>query len=293
MTEASVRFSPADLVARAPREIRQRYDVRDTMLYALGIGAGIDAGDSAPLKYVYEKELETFPTMAAVLANPGFWQIDPQYGIDWQKVLHGEQSIVFHRVLPAAGEVVGYFRIRAVYDKGLDKGSVLYAERKIHDAASGELLATVVQGSFLRGNGGCGTLADEPAPQPHALPVGRAPDVSISLPTRTEQALLYRLSGDYNPLHADPAVASAAGLPRPVLHGLCTYALAGRAALAALCGDEPARLHRLDVRFSSPVFPGDTLCIELWREGEGRAAFRALAHERGVVVLNNGYVEYC
>lgn len=285
-----VAFDPARLVALEPWEIPHRYDVRDTILYALGVGGA--AGPDPDLRYLYEEDLQALPTMAVVLAYPGYWQRNPEYGIDWKRNLHGEQSVIFHKPLPPSGEVVGKFRIKAIYDKGVEKGSLLYNERQIFDAAAGDLLATVTQGSFLRGNGGAGTVATDPVPVPHPMPADRAADYIVDLPTRPEQAIIYRLSGDMNPLHIDPEVAKFAGFPGPILHGLCTYGLAGRAVIAALCEGDGARLRRLDVRFSSPVFPGETVSVEIWREQPGRAALRARVAARDVVVLNNGYVEY-
>lgn len=287
---APTAFNPEALVARAPDVIRHHYEERDTILYALGAGAAIGFDGRPELQYLYERNLQALPTMAVVLAYPGFWQMRPEFGIDWTKVLHGEQSVTFHRPLPTAGEVIGYQRIKSIYDKGAAKGSLLYAERRIVDAANGELLATVVQGSFLRGDGGRGSVATEPAPVPHPLPQDRPADVEVTLSTRPEQAIVYRLSGDYNPLHIDPDVAASAGFAGPILHGLCTYALAGRA-LTTFGAKGAATLKRLDVRFSSPVFPGETIRFEIWREAQGRAAFRATVTGRDVVVLNNGYAE--
>lgn len=289
---AEVRFDPAALVARPVWELRHKYDQRDTILYALGVGAGQGVDGMPELRYVYEQGLAALPTMAVVLAYPGFWQQNPEYGIDWTKVLHGEQSVVFHRPLPVSGEVIGRFRIRSVHDKGEGKGSLLYAEREIVDAATGESLATVVQGSFLRGNGGAGSVAEGPPPAPHQLPADRAPDHVVTLHSHGDQAVIYRLSGDYNPLHIDPAVAAKAGFDRPILHGLCTYGMAGRAVIAAFCGGDESRLRRFDVRFSSPVFPGETIRFDLWNEGPGKGSCRATVVGREVQVLNNGYVEY-
>ena len=136
------------------------------------------------------------------------------------------------------------------------------------------------------------TLGSQPGkPAPHAVP-DRAPDHVVELATAPNQALIYRLSGDFNPLHVDPAVASAAGFPRPILHGLCTFGVAGRAVLAALCDNDPNRLKRQDARFSSPEFPGETIRTEIWREGDGRAAYRSVVVERDKVVLGNGLVEF-
>lgn len=275
-------LDPDRLLKLPPLETRHSFTTRDTILYALGVGAD-------DLRFVYEKDLQALPTMAVVLAYPGFFWQDPAYGIDWKKILHGETSVELFATLPTQGDLHGRTTIDAIYDKGADKGAIVLSSRRIEDS-SGTHLATVRNTLFLRGDGGFGGQS-EGAPRPHPLPTDRVPDHVVTLTTTQNQALIYRLSGDYNPLHADPAVAQAAGFPRPILHGLCTYGVAGRAILAALCGNDPARLKRMDVRFSSPVFPGETIKVEIWREDGDRAAFRATAEERGVVVLNNGYAE--
>jgi acyl dehydratase len=281
----------AYLMGLPPIDVRHDYTVRDTILYALGVGAASEAPtDPSELQFVYEEGLKALPTMAVVLAHPGFFARDPKYRLTWQKILHGEQSIQLHKPLPVAAKLRSVTTFDEIYDKGADKGAVLYSSRKVYDEATGDHLATVRQSSFLRGDGGFGGKADG-APKPHPMP-DRAPDLTARAPTRIDQALLYRLSGDYNPLHADPAVAREAGFPAPILHGLASYGVVGRALLKALCANQPERLKKLDVRFSSPVFPGETLEVDIWREGEGRAAYRARAVERNVVVLQNGYVEF-
>jgi acyl dehydratase len=276
-----------------PIVTRHSYTARDTMLYALGVGAGMNA-PTAPseLRLVYEDGLVALPTMAVTLAYPGFWLKDPQYGLDWKRLLHGEQSVVIHSPLPVAADVVGTTRIDAIFDKGADKGAIIYSSREISDASAGTLLATVGQAAFLRGDGGFGG-SGHGAPRPNPIP-DRAPDEVKVLPTRTDQALLYRLSGDYNPLHADPVIAKEAGFAVPILHGLCTYGVAGRGAATLLCGGDPNRIKRFDVRFSAPVFPGETLEVAVWRDaqGEGSAALRARVVERDLVVLQNGLVEF-
>ena len=285
-------FDPASLVARAPIELTQTYDVRDTMLYALGVGVGIDAVQGKGLNYVYEDRLRALPTMAVALAAPGFWYREPEYNIAWEKILHAEQSVEFHRALPVSGTVRAEFRIASIHDKGADKGALLTAERKLFESPSDALLATVRQTSFLRGNGGYGTVAREPLPAPVAIPSDRVCDLSLELTSRPEQALIYRLSGDYNPLHADPDIAVAAGFPQPILHGLCTYGMAGYAASQALCAGDASALKKLAVRFSSPVFPGETLRFDFWLAGVGRALLRAVVPIRNQTVLNNGLVEW-
>ncbi|SDD15101.1 Acyl dehydratase [Sphingomonas sp. YR710] len=275
-------IDPEALLAREPIVTRQTLAERDVMLYALGVGA-------QDLSFVYEDGLKVLPTMATVLAYPGFVWKDFDLGADWRKVLHGETSVEIHSALPVEGELVGSTTFGPIFDKGADKGTVCYVTREIRDAA-GTLVATVRNSSFLRGDGGRGG-SSEPQRKPHPLP-DRAPDESVTLETTANQAMIYRLSGDYNPLHIDPEVAKAGGFDRPILHGLATYGVAGRAVLAALCGNDPARLKRLDARFASPVFPGETIRTDIWRESEGRASYRSSVVERDLVVLNNGYVEF-
>jgi len=277
-----------DFLVKIPTQIiRQTYDRRDTILYALGVGAGQRADHPGDLPFVLEDRLLALPTMAVVLASPGFWQMEPRYGIDWQRVLHAEQSCDFHAPLPVEGAVRGEFSIEAIVDKGPAKGAILRARRLIYDQADNRLLATVRQTSFLRGDGGRGSAGGdigslEPVPD-------RAPDHMVPMTTRPEQALLYRLSGDYNPLHADPAVASAAGFQRPILHGLCTYGLAGRALLAAVCENDPARLASMSCRFTAPVFPGEELEVHIWLAGSDALSFRVMVPARALVVIDRGH----
>lgn len=275
-------IDPAALEAREPIVSRQTVTKRDVMLYALGVGAD-------ELAFVYEENLQMLPSMATTLAYPGFVWKDFDLGADWKKVLHGETSIEIHRPLPVEGELIGETKFGPFFDKGADKGTVAYQTREIRDA-DGNLLVTVRNGSFLRGDGGQGG-SSEPQPRPRPLP-DRPADEVITLTTAANQALIYRLSGDYNPLHIDPEVAKVGGFDRPILHGLATFGVVGRAVLAALCGNESSRLRRLDARFASPVYPGETIRTEIWREGDGVASYRASVVERDLVVLNNGYVEY-
>lgn len=277
-----MQFNPDALLARSV-EVRQDWTVRDTMLYALGVGA-------SELRFVYERDLVALPTMAVALGYPGFafWR-DPALGIDAGRVLHGETEVELHAPIPVEGSFTGTNRVTAIYDKGADKGAVVLQSRVITDA-TGAHFATVRNTSFLRGNGGFGG-SSEGQPKPRPVP-DRVADLAVTLPTSPTQALLYRLSGDYNPLHADPEAAVAAGFPRAILHGLCTYGVAGRAVLAGLFDNDPAPLRKIGVRFSAPCYPGETIRTDIWRQPGGSAAFRAVAVERDVVVLNNGYVEF-
>lgn len=278
-------IDPHHLLSLPPKEILHRFDRRDTILYALGVGAG-QVVDEEELRFVYEPHLEALPTMAVVLSYPGFWQMQPQYGIDWKRVLHAEQSCDFHQPLPVEGEVRGEWLIDAIFDKGREKGCLLRCTRRIYEQESNVLLATIRQLSWLRGDGGCGTHGETIATL--ARPPERAPDDVIDLTTRPEQALLYRLSGDYNPLHADPEVAATAGFPAPILHGLCTQGIAGRSILGWGRRRGFGRLLQLDCRFTSPVFPGDGLRLELWTSDNGEIAFRVVAPARNVTVLDCG-----
>ena len=266
-------------------EVVQAYTAKDSMLYALGLGFGSDPMDRAALCHVYEGDLLAVPTMAVVLGNPGPWTRDPRTGIDWVKSLHGEQGLVMHAPLPPSGSVTGRCRVTGIIDKGPGKGALLMQERTLHDTATGALIATRTTTSFLRGDGGCGAPPRE-QPKPPEIP-DRAPDIVHDVATRPEQALIYRLSGDMNPVHADPVIAAKAGFARPILHGLCTYGIAGRALLATACGGDPARFRELHVRFSAPVYPGETIRVELWEHG-AEWRLRARVVERDAVVLNNG-----
>jgi acyl dehydratase len=270
-------------------EIRQAIRWQDTALYNVSIGLGQDPMDERQLDFLYEPRLKAMPSMAVVLGYPGFWIRNPDTGVDWTQVLHGEQSVVLHRPLPAQGEIIGRSRITSIVDRGPGKGALLYNERVVSDARTGEKLATLEGTTFARGDGGFGGPSG-PIKRPHPEPE-RAPDLSVDLATRPEQAIVYRLNGDHNPLHIDPAVAAKAGFRQPILHGLCTFGVVCHALLRALCGYDPARFGRMDVRFSSPVFPGETIRTEIWHE-EGGAAFRARVVERDKVVVSNGLFRF-
>jgi len=268
--------------------IEKSYDDKDTILYALGVGLGCEVTDESQLRYVYEDNLVALPSMATVLGYPGFWLKDPDTGVDWKKVLHGEQFLQIHKPLPATGKVVGENRVSDLIDKGPAKGAVMFLERKLFDVASGDLLCTLSATTMLRGDGGFGGPA-RPVLRPHSVP-NSAPEMTCDLPTLEQAALIYRLSGDRNPLHADPEVARFAGFDRPILHGLSTYGVASHAVVRTVCNYQPERLRRFDVRFSAPVYPGETIRTEMWRDGNV-VSFRARVVERDVIVLNNGRAE--
>jgi len=282
-------IDPATLRNWPIPEIEQTYSQRDTMLYALGLGCGSDPLDENELRYVYEEKLQALPSMAVVLGYPGFWLGNPDTGVDWKKVLHGEQAVEVFGPLPVAATVVGRSRVTGLFDKGKDKGAVMVSERDVVDKSSGKLIARLTSTTMMRGDGGFGGPAG-PLPAPHPLP-DRAPDQVLSIATLPQAALIYRLSGDYNPLHADPAVARAGGFDKPILHGLCTFGVVCRALVRMIAGGEPANLRKMQVRFSSPVYPGETIVTEIWKEAAGVVSFRARVSERNLVVINNGRAE--
>jgi acyl dehydratase len=270
--------------------VEHTYTTKDTILYALGVGLGHDPLDEKQLAFVTEKDLRALPTLVTVLGHSAFWIRDLDTGIDYLRLVHGEESIRLHRPLPAAGTVIGKTRVLDIVDKGPGKGAVLYAERTVTDKASGELLASVVHTVFCRGDGGFGGPAQTTvAAVPHALPQ-RTPDLVCDLSTRPETALIYRLSGDLNPLHSDPATAKAAGFPRPILHGLASFGVVGHALLKTVCDYDPARLSAMEGRFSAPILPGETIRTEMWRDGNV-VSFRARVVERDVIAISNGRAE--
>jgi acyl dehydratase len=270
----------------APAE--QIYDAKDCMLYALGVGLGHDPMNEDELAFVYEKNLKVLPTIATVLAHSGSLARNPDSGINWVMVVNGEQGFTLERPLAGEGVLIGQTRIVEVIDKGAGKGALLLTERKIIDKATGAPIGTVTQTIFCRGDGGFGGPPRQ-SPPPHPIP-SRAADIICDFGTRPEMALIYRLSGDYNPLHAEPAAAKAAGFQRPILHGLGTFGVSGHALLKTMCGYDPARLKSFACRFSAPVFPGETIRTEMWRDGPV-VSFRARVVGRDVIAINNGRAE--
>ena len=276
------------LLALKIPEAEHSYSERDSILYALGVGIGHDPMSRGELQFVYEPLLKALPTYPGVLGYPGFWARDLDTGIDWMKLVNGEQGVRLHRPIAPRGTVIGRTRVLDVVDKGLGKGALVYVERAVTDKASGALLATVTQTLFCRGDGGFGGPPRE-TPPPHPIPA-RAPDAVCDLTTRPEQALIYRLSGDRNALHADPEVAKKAGYERPILHGAATFGVAGHAVVKAACDDDPERVVSIACRFSAPVIPGETIRTEIWRDG-AIVSFRSRIVGRDAIAVNNGRAE--
>lgn len=261
------------------------YRIEDTLLYALSLGFGADPTDVNQLRYVYEDGLEALPCMSLVLGYPGFWLKNPTYQVDWTKVLHAEEAFEIHVPLPSAGTVIGKTVITDVIDRGADKGAFVYSTKEVRNKQDGTLLASVKSATVARGDGG---FNGPTGPRPAAIEVPtRVPDLVCDLPSLPQQALLYRLCGDMNPLHADPAVALKGGFERPILHGRATMGIAHHAIIKTCCDYRASRLKSMRLRFSAPFFPGETLRTSIWRDGN-KAFFTAASVERGVMVLNNG-----
>jgi acyl dehydratase len=271
------------LMSLAVRDRRFRYSDRDTMLYALSVGMGRDPMDAAERAFVYEGGgPQVVPTMAVVLASTGLIR---EIGADFARILHGEQRLTLHRPLPPAAEIVASSRVAGAFDKGPGRGAVLLLETTARDAADDAPLFTFVMTIIARGDGGFGGPAGS-GPAPHPEPA-RAPDISVPFAIRPDAALLYRLNGDRNPLHADPAMAAKAGFGHPILHGLASYGMACRAVLAGALDYESRRIQTFDARFSAPVYLGDELVTDLWHE-DGAIAFRCRVPARDATVLRNG-----
>jgi len=269
-------------------EVEQHLTKRDTILYALGVGLGSDPGDAKQLRYVYEDGLQALPTMAIILGYPGPWHAKGDLGITRSHVVHGEQGLRIVKPLPVEGDITGKTRITGVVDKGKDKGALIMTECTVREKASGDTVCTLTSTTFCRADGGFGG-PDGPVKASHALPE-TPPQHVCDLPTLPQAALIYRLSGDYNPLHADPAYAAKAGYKMPILHGRCTFSIAGHAILKTLCGYDPARFVSMEGRFSAPVYPGETVRTEMWRDGN-IVSFRSTVPARAATVLNNGRAE--
>jgi acyl dehydratase len=252
---------------------------------------GRDPLDRDDLRFVYEDGLQVLPTAATVLAAdarnaplaPMPEGLRPST-IDRARMVHGEQKVELHRPLPTRGRFVARSRVKAAYDKGEGRGAIVINETVWTDGA-GAVVATLTNAAFARGDGGFGGPAGGPPPVPPRP--GRAPDLRVELETRPDQALLYRLNGDRNPLHADPEVARRAGFERPILHGLCTFGLTARAVLRLVADHDPTAVLSHEARFSAPVFPGDDVVVDLWRE-DGAIWFEARAPQRDAVVIRNG-----
>mgnify|MGYP001437978251 CR=1 FL=1 len=269
---------------------RHSWDSKDAILYALGVGAGaVDPLDE--LAFTTENtqnvDQQVLPTMAVVLAVGGAGAFGTIGSFNPAMLVHGEQAITLHGPIPVKGEVETVGEITGIYDKG--KGAVVEITSTSTDTTSGQPLFSSVMSAFIRGEGGFG--GDRGPSGPKNVAPERAPDHEVTYRTRPDQALLYRLSGDRNPLHSDPAFAAFGGFDRPILHGLCSYGFTGRALLHTLCGSDPARFTGMEARFSSPVLPGEALTVKMWEQGDGVAIFQT-AGDDGRTVIDAGKLTF-
>jgi acyl dehydratase len=256
---------------------------KDALIYALGVGAGVD-----DLAFTTENTQgvpqQALPTMGVVLGHPGPGLWDAVGEINWTMLVHAEQAITLHKPLPVEGKVRTVGTLLGIFDKG--SGALVSTENESVDADTGEPLFTTRTAAFIRGEGGWG---GDRGSSVKRVPPERDPDHEITYQTTVDQALIYRLSGDRNPLHSDPSFAKAAGFDKPILHGLCTYGFTGRALLEVLCVGDPTRFRSMEARFSSPVWPGDALTVAMWVTGEGEAIFQTRRNKDAVVIDGGGF----
>lgn len=271
-------IDPSALLAHDFGERRQAYVPRDAILYALGVGLGDDPAD---LPFLDETRLAVLPGFAVTLGSPGMWIRDPRFGIDFARLVHVAQDARFHAALPAAGDIVATARVASLTDRGAGRGAELMVERHIRAAADDAPLCTLWQTLLLRGDGGFG---GPPAPRVASDPPDRPADHRAAITLSRRAALIYRLSGDWNPLHIDPAAAARAGFPRPIMHGLGVYGTVA-VALCRAVGADPSALSALSCRFAGIVLPGDTLDLAIWRQDDACAFVASVGGRR---VLDHG-----
>ena len=278
-----------DVVGTPSEPTERSWTSKDCLLYALGVGAGSLGATGFELEYTTENSADVtqrvLPTFAAVVGGGGA----PRTSLgsfDPAMLVHGEQTIRLSGLIPPDGTVRTTSVVTGIYDKG--SGAVVVGESTSIDPATGNTLFVATTSLFIRGEGGFGGDRG-PSGSSRAVP-DREPDEVVTYSTRPDQALLYRLSGDRNPLHSDPVFAKRAGFERPILHGLCTYGFTGRALLHTLCGSDPVRFGAMHGRFSRPTYPGDTLTISIWSDEEG-VRFRT-DNQRGETVIDAGTFEF-
>ena len=276
--------------------VERSWGYRDSLLYAVGIGAGAEDPVGSELEFTTNNskgiEQRTFPTQGVVIGGSG-GALGKVGEIDWGRVLHGSQGVTLHQPIPVSGTVVIEESVSGIWDKGEGKNAIIETESKVSLKETHEPLFDLRFSIVVRGSGGFGGEEGNTAPQVHAPDA--SPDHEVTYQTRTDQALTYRLSGDYNPLHSDPWFATElGGFPKPILHGLCTYGFTGRALLHQLCDGDPSSFKSMDSRFSSPVYPGDSLTVQMWVEGD-QAIYRTVAQKdtpEERVVIDNGLCQF-
>jgi len=272
-----------DVIGKTIGPVRKDYNWKDIVLYALGVGAGFKE-----LEYCYEKNLKVIPSFSVAAVFELFFQVAMSTNVNLAGILHGEQELVFHNPIPQQGTLLSEVKIARYYDKGKDKGALVVAESEtVH--SGGQKLFSGVFTVFSRFDGGFG---GENAPKKILAVPDQDPDWDMPDYPSENQPLLYRLSGDIFPLHADPEFAKMAGFEKPIMHGLCTHGYACRALIAALIPGEPERAKRMDCRFSKPLYPGIPIRTLIWKTGEGKAVWKTVNAQTGEEVISNGVFEY-
>jgi acyl dehydratase len=271
------------IMAYRPPDIRASYSARDCIIYALGIGLGMDPLDQGQLKFVYEKNLAAFPTMATTLGWMGRLT-NPEFGIDERMVVLADQRVVLHQPLTCEATLISRPYVKEIIDKGEGNAAIIQTTRDLR-TEDGTLVATVEGSTLARKHGGFGGTVTQ-SPEPPTIPT-RDPDAVCDLLTPPNLAQIFRLTGDTNPLHVDPEHAKVAGFPRPILHGMASFGVAAHAVVRTFADYHPERLASIEARFARPVFPGETVRTEMWHEGSD-VAFRCRTVERGEVAIDNG-----
>ena len=273
------------LAASLP-EVTATWGQDDVILYHLGLGAGVPQTDPNELEYTYERNLKVLPSYAVQPVFPMLFSVGmlPGLDINLMMLLHGEQDLELHSPLPVTGEVTSTGRVTNIYDKG--KGALILLEIESRDA-QGELLFTNRFSAFIRGEGGFG---GESGPGPENAAPEREPDAVVERTTLPQQALIYRLAGDKNPLHVDPEFSKLGGFEVPILHGLCSYGICCKAVVDTLLDGDVTRVRRYQARFAGVVFPGETIVVKMWKEGEDRILLAAECKERGTPVISNAAI---
>ncbi len=274
-----------EIMSMTSENVEISYSDKDSILYSLGVGLGNDPMNMAELKYVYENSQVALPSMAT-----NFQYHSPlllKANINFILVVHGEQKLSFTNPLPVSGDFISNAKVIGCYDKGAGKGAIIDVETTIKLKKDNTEICKLVSTTFARGDGGFG---GPESPKSEIFKPKGDPDIIHEIVTKPDQALIFRLSGDYNPLHSDPNFAKTAGFEKPILHGMCTYGIACRSLVETLCEGDAKRLKKFDCRFSSPVYPGETIVTEMWKDGS-KVYFQSKVKERNKIVIKNGVSE--
>ena len=274
-----------EIMSMTSENVEISYSDKDSILYSLGVGLGNDPMNMAELKYVYENSQVALPSMAT-----NFQYHSPlllKANINFILVVHGEQKLSFSNPLPVSGDFISNAKVIGCYDKGAGKGAIIEVETTINQKKDNTEICKLVSTTFARGDGGFG---GPESPKNEIFKPEGDPDFVHEIKTKPDQALIFRLSGDYNPLHSDPNFAKTAGFEKPILHGMCTYGIACRSLVEIVCEGDAKRLKKFDCRFSSPVYPGETIVTEMWKN-DSKVYYQSKVKERDKIVIKNGVSE--